>query len=284
MKNDTIGIGISTCNRIDYFKSCLASIDINKIDFIVVVNDGEDFEKEIKKDLTEKNIHYIHNETNLGVAKTKNKALKYLLSKKCEHLFMLEDDCIITDNNVWEQYIEAYKVTNISHFNYGPGSPWNRIQKDPSIIGDLSKRQHASQTGKPNPRLIVEYNSDVKIALYQHIVGMFSYFHCSTLNEVGLMDENFYNAWEHVEHTYRIIKAGRYTPFWWFADIVDSANYIKEAENEKANTSLARDEQTFIKQVQEGLVHFRKIHNTVPGEISPETQQTVINTLKQIKK
>lgn len=281
---EKIGVGITTCNRFEYLKQCLESIDESQIDSLVVVNDGKDLPDDLKKLLQQKRAFYILNEKNLGVAKTKNKVLKYLLEQKCEHVFALEDDCVIRNNDVWSKYIEAFKTTNIPHFNYGPGSPWNRVQDDPSIIGDLSKRQQAKQTGKPNPRLIVEYSNSVKLALYQHIVAMFTYFNSSILKEVGLMDETFYNAWEHVEHTYRIIKAGKYSPFWWFADIADSADYIKEAENEKANTSLARDESTFMKQVHEGLAHFRKIHNTVPSEIPSLDMNGVLAILKQIKK
>jgi hypothetical protein len=111
---------------------------------------------------------------------------------------------------------------------------------------------------------------------------MFTYFHSSILKEVGLLDEEFYNAWEHVEHTYRIIKAGKYTPFWWFADIKNSEQYIKEAENEKANTSLASNEENFMKQVHEGLKHFYKLHQTVPAQIKAEDQTEVINIIKKI--
>jgi glycosyltransferase involved in cell wall biosynthesis len=282
MPKNKIGIGIITCNRPHYFYECIKSIDKNIIGSIVVVNDGKDLNEEIKEYLNNSNIHYILNEKNLGVSKTKNKALKYLLEQDCEHIFVLEDDCIIGDNNVWNKYIKAYEVTGIPHFNFGPGSPWNRKQDDPSIIGDLSKRQLAKQNTSPNPKLTVQHKDGVVLCMYEHIVAMFTYFHNSILKEVGFLDEEFYNAWEHVEHTYRIIKAGKYTPFWWFADIEGSENYIKEAENEKANTSLASNEEKFMKQVQEGLQHFYKLHNTVPSHIRAESKEEVIKTVKKI--
>ena len=282
MVKNNIGIGIITCNRPDYFNQCIKSIDLDKIQKIVVVNDGSDLNDDFKKFFTENKIEYILNEKNLGVSKTKNKALKYLLDKDCEHIFILEDDCIIADNQIWEKYINAYNITGIPHFNYGPGSPWNRKQENPNIIGDLSKRHLAKQTTEPNPKLVVEYKEGISISLYEHIVAMFTYFNKYILDEVGLLDETFYNAWEHVEHTYRIIKKGKYTPFWWFADISGSENYIKEAENEKANTSLASNEEKFMKQVQEGLKHFYFLHNTVPSQIQPETQKNVINIIKKI--
>lgn len=280
---DKIGIAIISKDREHYFTGCLKSIDINKIDEIVVVNDGKDFNSETKELLKSPKIEYIHNEKNLGVAKTKNKGLRYLLEKKCDHIFVLEDDCIISNNNVWEEYIKAYKITKIPHFNFGPGSPWNRQQENNYLKGDLYKRHLAKQTGDPTPKLVVDYGNNVKIALYEHIVAMFVYFNSSILKKVGLLNEEFYNAWEHVSHTYDIIKAGYYTPFWWFADIANSQDFIKEAENEKANTSLAKNDETYMKQVYEGLNVFQKLHGTIPGYIRPSTKQEVLQSLKNIK-
>jgi GT2 family glycosyltransferase len=279
-----IGVAIISKDRENYFKQCLKSVDLNAIDHLVVVNDGNEFSDFLLKSLHHPKIKYIKNEKNLGVSKTKNKGLRYLLNKECEHIFVLEDDCIITDNSVWGKYIKTYEVTGMPHFNFGPGSPWNRKQNDPSVIGNLDKRHLASQTTDPNPKLIIDYGGDTKIALYEHIVAMFVYFHSSILDKVGLLNEEFYNAWEHVSHTYDIIKAGYYSPFWWFADVADSQNFIKEAENEKANTSLAKNKEQYMKNVYDGLDVFRKIHGTIPGLIRPATKEEVIETIKRIKK
>ena len=181
----------------------------------------------------------------------------------------------------FEKYIKASKQTGLKHFNFGPGSPWNRKQEQ-GLIGDLSKRHLASQKTEPNPKLIINYPNNTKIALYEHVVAMFCYFHKSILEEIGLMNEDFYNAWEHVEHTYRIIKAGKYSPFWWFADIEDSQDYISEAENEKAHSSLAKNEEIFMEQVQKGLEVFYRKHQTIPSQIPSVSQQEVKNILKQI--
>jgi GT2 family glycosyltransferase len=277
---ETIGVGITTCNREHFFNECFDSIDLNKIDYLVIVNDGAPFDF---KSTSEKVI-FIQNEENLGVAKTKNKIFRTLLEKKCDHIFTMEDDCIITNNDIFEKYIQASKETGIKHFNFGPGSPWNRKQQDPSTIGDLSKRHLSTQSGDPNPKLIVEYKSGLSISLFEHVVAMFCYFDAKSLEQIGLLHEEFYNAWEHVEHTLRYIQSGYYTPFWWFADVTGSENYIKEAKNEKANTSLARNEEQFMKQVQDGLKVFHRLHGVIPSQIKPETQQRVLEVLKQIKK
>lgn len=279
MKKEKIGVGITTCNRTDYFKQCFESIDLDKIDFLVIVNDGKHF------DFTPPNekVIFIQNEENIGVGKSKNKIFKRLLSLKCDHIFTLEDDCIITDNNVFDEYIKASKITGLKHFNFGPASPWNRKQPDKSVIGDLSKRHLATQDGEPNPKMTVTYKKDgISISLYEHIVAMFCYFDAKALEHVGLIEERFYNAWEHVEHTLRFIKSDLYTPFWWFADITGSENYIKEAKNEKANSSLAKNEDQFMKQTVDGLQIFYELHQTVPSMISPAPINYIKPILKRI--
>lgn len=55
---------------------------------------------------------------------------------------------------------------------------------------------------------------------------------------VGLMDEMYVNAVEHIEHTYRLMKFG-YTCgcFWAFPDIADSEKYLynSSCETETGN-------------------------------------------------
>jgi GT2 family glycosyltransferase len=279
MNREKIGVGITTCNRPDYFKQCFDSIDLDKIDFLVIVNDGKPFDFVSDND----KVIFIQNKENLGVAKSKNKIFKRLLTLKCDHIFTLEDDCIIIDNNVFEEYIKASKITGLKHFNFGPGSPWNRKQKDSSVIGDLSKRHLATQDGEPNPKLVVEYKKhNISISLYEHIVAMFCYFDAKTLERLGLLDERFYNAWEHVEHTLRFTKDESYTPFWWFADITGSEKYIKEAKDEKANTTLAKNEHQFAKQTIDGLQIFYELHQTVPSMIGAAPMFHIKPILKRI--
>ena len=275
MQKDKIGIGIITCDRPNYLKDLLKSIDKSNNYEFIIVDDG----------LTpvEEPDYSVHKtDGRIGVGKAKNIALKKLIDVDCEHIFILEDDCIITNPEVFQIYINAYKETGLKHFNFGPASPWNRVQENPEIIGDLSKRGDASQKGDPNPKMTINYANNVSISLYEHIVAMFTSYHASVLKEVGLMDEDFYNAWEHVEHTLRIIKNGDYTPFWWFADVTGSENYIKEQEGEKANTSLAKNEEEFMKRVHDGLQVFYKKHGTVPAMIPAANASEIKPLLKKI--
>lgn len=254
-----IGVGIITCDRVDYLQKCLSSLPKFKGP-IVVVNDGK---QDISKYVDSK-IHLIQHTKNKGVGISKNDALKWLLDQGAEHLFLLEDDIVILKPGTFDAYIDAANTSGILHFNYGPGSPFNRKQ-DSSVVYDLHNRHLCNQHSEPNPKKIIEYPNGVKISLFEHTVAMFSYFHRTVLEDVGLHDERFYNAWEHVDLTYRIIKAGYHPPFWWFADIYNSHEYLTEAPGAIDNSSIANKTEQWQKNIMEGREVYREKHGHYPN-------------------
>jgi GT2 family glycosyltransferase len=273
----SIGVGIVTCNRPDYLNSLLKSLDSCKVDELVIVNDGTELpELDIKHPHT-----IINNETNLGVGRTKNKALKHLVEKGCKYIFLIEDDMIILDKTIFEKYIDAHKASGIHHFNYGPGSPFNRKQTIQNY--DLHNRHLLDQNSEPNPKLIIEYKT-AKISLFEHTVAMFSFFTKEVLETIGYIDEDFYNAWEHVDHTYRIIKAGYHPPFWWFADIFDSHKYLTEAPNAINNSSIANNTEQWGKNVYGGRELYMRKHGHYPNQPPFVTKEEVIKSLNNLKK
>jgi GT2 family glycosyltransferase len=269
----SIGIGIITCNRPDYLKKLLDSISYCNWAEFIIVNDGD------KLDVPGYN-YYVHtNETNLGVGKSKNIAMQHLLDKGCDYIFIIEDDMIILDESVFDKYIEAYKKSGIHHFNYGPGSPFNRKQ---DIQFDLHNRHLLKQDSEPNPKMILDYKT-VKVSLFEHTVAMFSFFTREVLEKVGLYDEAYYNAWEHVDHTYMIIKAGYHPPFWWFADLHDSHKYITEAPEAINNSSIANNNEQWHKNVYGGREIYKQKHGHYPNEPPYTTKEDVVETLKKLK-
>jgi len=278
-----IGLGIITCNRLDFFEKCFKSIPHSKINNIVVINDGNILPNLVKDAIKLPNVSLIEHQTNTGVGISKNDALQYLLKQGCDHIFLMEDDMIIKDPCIFDAYILAAKETGILHFNYGPGSPFNRKQ-DPSIRIDLDTRHLLKQDSQPNPRLIVEYKNGVKIALYEHTVAMFSYFHRTVLEKVGLHDEQFYNAWEHVDLTYRIIKAGYHPPFWWFADIANSQELLTEAPGAIDQSSIANKKDEWHKNVYGGREKYLAKHGHYPNNPPLYPEKDVIAWIKSQRK
>ena len=274
-----IGVGIITCNRLNYLRNLLKTIPKEKINELVVVNDGLPVNDYVEKEFEFGT--WIDNPVNLGVGKSKNKAIKHLMSLECDYIFIIEDDMLIKDPTVFDRYIEAYKKSGIHHFNYGPGSPFNRRQTIQDF--DLHNRHLLDQHSEPNPKLVIEYSKDIKIALYEHTVAMFSFFTKEVLDKVGYIDEEFYNAWEHVDHTYRIIKAGYHPPFWWFADIADSDKFLTEAPGAIDNSSIASKSEQWSKNVYGGREIYKRKHGHYPNNPPLVLKEEVITVLKNLK-
>jgi len=113
---------------------------------------------------------------------------------------------------------------------------------------------------------------------------MFSFFTREVLERVGLIDEQFYNAWEHVDHTYRIIKAGFHPPFWWFADLANSHKLLTEAPGAIDNSSIANKSEQWAKNVYGGREIYLKKHGHYPNQPPFVPKEEVIQVIKRLKK
>ena len=83
-----VGIALITCDRLNFFKTCLSSIlnVTDTFDTLVVVNDGVlDVDNQL---LTDVNV-YINHEENQGVGPSKNGAMRSPPDQGCEHLFFI---------------------------------------------------------------------------------------------------------------------------------------------------------------------------------------------------
>ena len=127
MNLNNIGIGIVTCNRDKFLDNLIKSLpeDI----YTAVVNDGDSSDMEHSKV-----DYYHHNTENLGVGKSKNILFRKLMEKGFEHIFIIEDDMLIKDKEVFNKYIEASQVSGIKHMMFGYHGPANK------------------RLGKPHPR------------------------------------------------------------------------------------------------------------------------------------
>lgn len=277
MSKEKISCAIITCDRKDYLTGLLDSINRDEagINELIIVDDGTEqvFRTHEKVD------YIIRTPGRTGVCNAKNLALESLHGTS-DYIFLIEDDMLILNQDVFRKYVEASKVTGIQHFNYGPGSPFNRKQTIHNF--DLHNRHLLDQTSEPNPKLIVDYGV-CKISLYEHTVAMFSMFTKSILDKVGYMNEDYDQCWEHVDHTYDIIKAGGHPPFWWFADIENSHTYLTEAPGAIENSAIAKDKTEWMNKVMAGREIYKAKHGHYPNQPPIKTKEQVLETLKQIK-
>jgi len=221
-----IGIGVVTFNRPDYLEKCLASIEKHLkdvVDVIWVVDDGS----KVKQEDCPFNYHWKKNE---GVGKSKNWLFKKLLAEGCDYIFICENDMIIKSPKAVTEYVRLSELSGIEHFNFAHHGPAN--------IGKLEMRANG-------------------VDVYGNPVGAWCMYSARVLNEVGLMDENFHNAWEHVFHTWLISLHGYTTPWPYAAcDITGSQKYITEIPGSIENTSIKHTKK-WLNSMINGLIYWK---------------------------
>lgn len=202
MNKEKIGIGITTYNHEDYFSDLFKSLPKDKIDEIVVVNGGKKYDNTY-------DCHWIQHNKNSYPSVCRNDCVSFLLNHDCEHIFIIEDDMIIKNPSIFEQYIKSSKESGLKYFSF------------------VSTSYNSGQPLKRTPKLTLEYKNNVKIDFYSNMCNEFTYHHKSCFQKVGLYDGNMREAFD-VELTYRESKIGEWaSPFWWFADIHNSDEYIE---------------------------------------------------------
>ena len=257
-----IGLGIITCNRQDFYTKCYKSVPFDDLHAVVTVNDGKKYKKKYPKS------HLIQHKENKGVGISKNDALKYLIEQGCEHLFLIEDDIYIKDKDVFNQYISAAEQSGLYHMMFGYHGPANKN----------------GSKGEPRPRVVVEYDTGLKIALNRHCVGAFCYYHKGVITNAGYFDETYLNVWEHVDHSYTIAKLGLIPAYWWWPDIANSTDYLDEqACSEELDKGEIRKREDWEKNITHGARHFYTKHNHMPTTIPDAPRVQVFNMLKTIK-
>lgn len=258
-----IGAAIIACDRTEYTNKCIDGLLINKKDLheCIVINDGQPW-------VNSKPVEIINNippYQTVGVAK--NNAIKELLKRGCNHIFLIENDMIIKSSDIFKKYIEAAENTGITHLNFGYHGPANRTP-------DYKEAK---------ARYVVEYPGGIKIALNMHSVGAFSYFNKRYIDTVGIHDTYFKNAWEHVELCQRGIKRGMLPAFWWFPDIESSDKLIEEIPGSIQNSSITHT-QEWTDNMKKGAEYYKKQHGWIPVHTPDTPLELVLKNLKTIYK
>lgn len=250
-----IGVGVITCDRRELFSRCIASLP--KADLTILVNDG----KPIDFDLSHYNVDFlIQHEHRYGVAKSKNDALELLLQEGCDHIFLIEDDIMIKRPDVFNFYIHAAAVSGISHFNFCHSSPKNV------------------------KRYSIRYKDGTGMSFYRNLYQPFAYFHRKVIEKVGYFDTAYFNALEHVDHTYRIIKAGFHPPYWWFADPTGSEYYLETLDPGFKNSIVREDYTLFQRHMMQAIEHFIQEHGVHPAKVVDTSREGVKRLLGHLFK
>ncbi|CAG0937988.1 hypothetical protein BROC_00064 [Candidatus Brocadiaceae bacterium] len=256
-----IAIGIITCNRQELFRRCMDTLPA--ADYVHIIVDGKPYEDEnvYGNRVSDINFHM----RNMGVAKSKNEALTIMMRTGAEHLFLCEDDIAFNNPDVTKMYIDSAMSSGVYHLNFGYHGPANK-----------------NAAGEPNPRMRVMMEDGHGIVLNRNIVGAFSYYHRSLLEKVGFMDERFLNAWEHVDHTYRIIKQGYHPPFWWFADSDEGSKYIIDQDATLEQSVIRRKGWLWKWRFRRSTKYFIKKYGLEPHDIPEVDPETALDMTRDL--
>jgi GT2 family glycosyltransferase len=177
---------------------------------------------------------------NHGVAHSKNRLLEEMLADGADWLFLLEDDILITSPQAVSGYLRACRESGLAHLSYAHHGPANA----------------------DGPREV-----DGGVSYYRHYVGAWCVYSRQCLEDVGLFDEGFTNAWEHVQHTLRLAEAGYTEPRpWYVADATGSEFWLKEIPGSFDNSAI-RPRADCQANIDDGLSHWRVS--------SPETYELI---------
>jgi len=257
--SEKIGVGLITFNRPKHFERVFQSLkDAGRdVDEVIIVKDGGGATYDRRYQDGTPMIEFIDNGCN---CRSKTTAWSYLITQGCKHIFLMEDDMIIKNPDVFKQYIETAKLSGIHHLMYC------------GVGGDNPKK------------LTLQYDDKIGIDLYQNYQGPFMYATADLIKEIGGWDMGFKNAFTHVDWSYRCATAGRIPPMWWAPDIKDSTDYVECIPECIQGSSNSEDMEKYKKNYQHSYEHWMKKYGMFTNQI-PHTSQEVVQTMvRQMKR
>lgn len=214
---NTVAI-ITTYNREPDFWKLYDSISKNKIDIIVIQDDGVNnaYSERFYYVMDNSRIKHHIFEENVGIGVVKQKGVDMALEEGYAHIYIVEDDIVIKDNKVWDYGISWSNFTGLAHFN------WNSC-----LENKLDK--------------VYEYPDGFNVRVNENASGNFSYFGCDALDGFEF-DDAYFNALEHVDLEYQLCEVGMQPPFWAFCSPDKLDDYL-ETPNCSNSTIVGRPDQ-----------------------------------------
>ena len=254
---EKIGVGIVTYNSENYYKELFNSIDQSKIDHLVTVNGGDEYSKHYGN-------HWIQHNVNKYPAVCRNDAIVALLKEGCDHIFIIEDDMLLQDSEIFQKYIETSKVSGLKYFSF------------------VSTSWESGTPEKRTPRLVAKYNEITSVSFYRNMCNEFTYHHKSCYDKVGFYDSQFRDPFD-IDMAYRESREDYAAPFWWFADVTDSDFYIKNNPVAVSRLQGERPDGNREQRIQEQWSLFFKKHKCHVSQIPDTTKEQVLEKIKKIK-
>lgn len=255
---DKITVIITTYSSEDYFKSLWDSLPIHKIDNVIVINGGEKYVNNYELD---NKLTWVQHTERKNIAQSRNDGLRIAQELGNEHIFLIEDDMICLNENIFDEYIRASFVTRLEYFCFA------------------SYAWEAGPAGARTPRIKIEYDDKTIISCYKNTCNEFTYRGLSVLEDVGLYREDMHSFFD-IEWIYRVSQTKYAPPFWYFPDIHDADKYIKN--NPDAQSRIDPTGDRWSKLTKDYDI-FNREHKKSIGEVPVVSNDVFIQKLRDIK-
>ena len=232
-----VGIGITTFNRPDYAEKCVKSIakHCSGLDALYMHDDCSDPKftgayRRVHKVLEANGGVLLTAKENAGVAAAKNRLIEHLIAEGCDWIILCEDDIKPLSAEAVTEYVRICEDNSLHSLSFAHHGPANY--------------------GVPL--------SDSDITYFPHSVGAWCIYSKECLINAGLFDTFFLNAWEHVEHTIRLMQAG-YMPDYTvhnFPDATHSEKWLAEIPGSIDKSSI-RPRSDWSRNIHNGLRYWK---------------------------
>ena len=255
MEKNKIGVGITTYNSENYFKDLWNSLQSScaRFDELVVVNGGNKYEGNYECGWIQHNINYYP-------AVCRNDAINFLMNRGCEHIFLIEDDMLIKDKNIFTKYIKASEASGLKYFSF------------------CSTSWESGEPGNRTPRLTVEYTPEVSLSFYKNMCNEFTYHHYTAFEDTGLYDTQFRDPFD-IDMAYRESQQGHAAPFWWFADVTGSDDLVCNNPVAVSRLQGERPDGSRAQRIEEQWKLFVAKHGAFVGDIPDTSKDKVLQRL-----
>jgi hypothetical protein len=262
---DKTALAIITCNREDYFQKAVASVNRDAIGKLYVVNNGDQL-KDLPPDTTL--LQAKRNPTVVGIGK--NSALRQMVADGYEYLFLMEDDVLVKNNEVFERYILTAADSGLwaGQLSYG-------------LHGGVGGGNVAND-GSPIKRHVIKYDK-YKVDLYQNSFAAFVLYHASTLKHIGYMDERYLNSAEHLDHYYKAFLKNLGNFYWYFPDIENSFEYLEDIDTNHEGSCI-RKSPSFKSDFSYSWQLFKEKYKLLPHEVREASPEQMLDKLALLEK
>lgn len=238
----SVGLGIVTYNRVESLRQVLKGVCdhlLPVVDKVYVHDDGspEPALSEYADLMAPMAFEFSQAPKNEGVGRAKNRLLRKMLEDGHDWIFLCEDDIMPIDERAITGYIAACQASGLQHLNFHAHGPLNPDYK---------------------ALVLPEYEG---VTMWPHFVGAWSIYSRESLKVGGLMDEEFHNCWEHVEHTMRLGLKGYTTVGLRFvADATGSENWLIALEDQPSVIGTGSTEEERRHRQALGQQHWAQAH------------------------